>query len=186
MKKDIYKIDKTNFEFETLGIIGIINEEQEFCWAMDLYAKPNKDDEGNTIAPKFSFTQLEQATDYKYNESFRWKEMPAYSEKLDDWIASFYIYDNHFFTADVEVIRKDRENYEVSIEGKVNLNWETAPTTDYRPFKIQTTVPFNGIICEIEDEKKAFEITKNYIDTEGLEWLPREKTSSGQNNWLSY
>lgn len=152
---------------------------------MDLYAKQNKI-EGNTVAPKFSFTQLEQATDYEYNKSFKWKEVSAYNDKIDDWIASFYVYDAHYFIADVEVMIVEREQFEVSIEGRVNLNWETAPTTDYRTFKIQNTIPFNGIICEIDDKEKAFEITKNYLDLEGLKWLPKEETSSGQNNWLSY
>ncbi len=185
MNKDIYKIDSVEFEFETIGIIGIITENEKFCWAMDLYANSNAFQD-NEVAPKFSFTQLEETKDFVFNQSFNWKQISAYNDETDDWIASFYIYDSHYFIADVEIIRKDKENYFVSIIGKVNLNWESAPTQDFRDFEIQKIVPFNGIICEIEDKKKSFEITKKYIDTDGLRWLPKEDTSSGENNWLTY
>lgn len=138
------------------------------------------------MAPKFSFTLLEQASDYKFNESFSWKNTSPYNKETDDWVGSFYIHDAHYFEADVEVLRIDNKNYRVSIKGKVNLNWETAPTQDFRDFTIQKIIPFNGIICETDDEKKAFEITQKFIDTEGMKWLPKEETSSGRNNWLDY
>lgn len=185
MNKDIYTIDSVEFEFETIGIIGVINENEEFCWAMDLYAKPNNFQD-NQVAPKFSFTQLEETKDFVFNNSFKWKEVSAYNDIIDDWIASFYIYDSHFFKADVEISIEDKKNFFVSIKGKVNLNWETAPTTDFRTFEIRKIIPFNGIICELEDKKKAFEIAQKFINTEGLKWLPKEETSSGENNWLTY
>lgn len=185
MNKNIYKIDSTEFEFETIGIIGVVTEDQEFCWAMDLYAKSN-DFQGNNVSPKFSFTQLQQTKDYKYNESFSWKGISAYDNNIDDWIASFYIYDSHYFIADIEIEKIDKENFLVSIKGKVNLNWETAPTKDFRNFKILKIIPFNGIISELDDERIAFKITEKYIDTKGFKWIPKEQTSSGENNWLAY
>jgi len=185
VNEDSYKIDSVEFEFETFGIIGIITEDQEFCWAMDLYAKPNTFEENN-VSPKFSFTQLESAPDFNFNESFRWKGVSAYNDKIDDWVASFYIFDSHYFIADVDLKKIDNRNFLVSIEGKVNLNWETAPTKDFRNFKIQKIIPFNGILSEIDDEKEAFKITAKYLDVEGMKWVPKEETSTGENGWLVY
>jgi len=150
MNKSTFRIDSTEFEFETIGIIGIITEDENFCWAMDLYAKSGEF-QGQTVSPKFSFTLLEEAKHYDHNESYKWKDVSAYNDRIDDWIASFYIYDAHFFTADVEIRKMDNENFFVSIEGKVNLNWETAPTKDFRDFLIKKIIPFNGIICEIDN-----------------------------------
>jgi|GEM_PF-5942609 len=64
--KPLYKIDTTEFPFETKGIIGIITEQGFLCWALDLYAGSNNDSEGNSIAPKFSFTELQESTDFVY------------------------------------------------------------------------------------------------------------------------
>ncbi len=185
MENCVYKIDSTNFTFETIGIIGIITEDNEFCWAMDLYAKPS-DFQGNTVSPKFSFTQLEESKDYEYNNSFRWENVSAYNESLEDWIASFYIFDAHYFIANIEIKIKDKEHFIVAIDGEVNLNWETAPTTNFKKFRIENTIPFNGVLSEIDDKNKAFEIVANFIDIKGLQWLPKEETSSGTNNWLTY
>ncbi len=185
MNTDIYNIDSVEFEFETIGIIGIITEDEEFCWAMDLYAKSNVF-LNNNVAPMFSFTLLNETKEFVFNKSFSWKQVSAYNYEIDDWIASFYIFESHYFIADVEIIKVDKENFFVSIKGKVNLNWETAPTQDFRDFEIQKTVPFNGILCEIEDKKKAFAITKKFIDIKGLNWLPKEETSTEENNWLIY
>lgn len=185
MNESIYKIDSTEFEFETIGIIGMVTEEEEFCWAMDLYAKSN-DFQNINVSPKFSFTQLEQAKNYNYNESFSWKKVTAYNDEIDDWVASFYIYDSHYFVVDIEIKKIDKENFLVSIEGEVNLNWETAPTTDFRKLKIQKITPFNGIISELDSKEKSLEIASKYINTEGLTWLSKENTSSGENNWLTY
>jgi hypothetical protein len=185
INKGIYRIDSTDFAFKTIGIIGIINENEEFCWAMDIYAESNSFQEIN-VSPMFSFTQLGQSKDYVYNKSFRWEKISAYDDILNDWIASFYIYDSHYFIANVEIERIEKKNFHIVIDGKVNLNWETAPTTDFKDFKIEKTIPFNGILLEINDKQKVFEIAKRFIDIEGLKWLPKEETSSGENNWLTH
>lgn len=185
MNENFYLIDSAEFEFETFGIVGVITEDEKFCWALDLYAHENQF-QGNSVSPKFSFTLLEESKDYKFNESFKWKEITAYNYDIEDWIASFYIYDSHDFVANIDIKKLNNENFFVSIEGSVNINWETAPTKHFVNFKISKTAPFNGIICEIENKDKAFEIAGKFLNIEELQWLPKEETSSGENNWLTY
>lgn len=185
MNKSIFFIDGTEFTFESFGIIGVITENQEFCWAMDLYANASSL-EGNQVSPKFSFTQLEQTMNFKRDHSFSWEEVSAYNEEIEDWVGSFYIYDAHYFTAKVSLEKIDRDHFLVHIEGKVNLNWETAPTTNFKSFTIQKTTPFNGILSEIDDEKKSRQICQKYLDQSDLKWLPKEETNSGESNWLVY
>lgn len=185
MKKDLklYKVDTTEFAFETSGIIGIVTEDEQFCWALDLYAKENKLDE-SSVTPKFSFTELGVCTHYTYNSSFTWSNISAYDKAKDDWIGSFYIFDAHYFEADVVLNRKNNEAFIVSVKGKVNLNWETAPSTDFRSFEITNTVPFNGILSEIDDSDKALIISSKFIDISSMKWVPRAKTKSKEHNWI--
>jgi len=185
MSQTIYTIGSTDFEFEIAGIIGIITEDQKFCWAMDLYAK-SRHFQGNPVSPKFSFIQLEPAHDFQHNASFSWKEVPAYNDEIDDWIGSFYIYDSHFFVVDIQVKKVSRESFWVSVTGKVNLNWATEPAEHFEYFTIAHTIPFNGILSEIDDEKKARKITRMYLDPTDLIWVPKEESSSGENHWLRF
>ena len=175
----IYRISKTDFIFETVGIIGIINKNGEFCWAMDLYAQENEF-EGVEVSPKFSFTELEETRNFIKNKEYIWENTSAYSKEKDDWIGSFYIFDAHFFKSKIQLIKKNNESFDVIIKGKVNLNWETAKNTDSKNFHIENNIPFNGILCEIEDKEECLKIAGKFINIEGMKWIDDDE------KWLRY
>lgn len=183
VKSNIYKIDSTEFEFKTTGLVGVINNNKEFCWAIDLYANSGKL-QGHEVSPKFSFTELKESTNYIYNEVFKWKTITPYNDETNNWTGSFYIYDSHYFTANIELIKIDSKNFKVIINGKVNLNTESYPTKNFKPFQIESYIPFNGIICEINNKTEAVKIASRFIDVQNLKWISKEENKSINNNWL--
>lgn len=181
----LYRIDKVDFTIETAGLIGIITEEEKFCWAMDLYAAKNEL-EGNAVTPKFSFTELEETTKFVFDRSFEWEKATAYSEEKDDWIGSFYIFDGHFFEAELSLEKREDRQFIVNVKGRVNLNWETAPTTDFKDFQIVHLMPFGGILSEIDDKEKAIAIASKFLNTQDMKWMPRDEENGQEDNWLIY
>ncbi len=161
--KPKYTIGEVEFGVESLGLIGVITTEIEFCWAIDLYAKEGVIDEIN-VSPKFSFNELEPAPKFKYNKSFTWSSTSAYNEEKGSWKGDFYILDAHYFEVKVELVKLSDNEFEVIVKGKVNLNFETAPTTNFVDFEINQRVLFNGVLIELEDKKVALETASKIID----------------------
>ncbi|MDQ2178081.1 hypothetical protein [Marinifilum sp. D714] len=171
------------FEIETSGLVGIINKEKKFCWAIDVYAKQGQVDK-HSVSPKFSFIELEPSTDFEYDKFFIWDKTTAYNSKTENWKGDFYIFDAHYFEASLKFTKQTKNEFNVEIKGKVNLNPETYPTTNFEEFSINQLIPFNGILVEIDDKECAFEIAKNVLDISEMKWIKKDQDKQMNDNWI--
>lgn len=177
-----FNINGTSFVIETKGVIGYISEDEKLKWAMDIYGAEGKYD-GETIHPKFSFTQLAPTQNFKFNEQFIWEKTSAYDKELDDWVGDFLIFDGQYFECSVDLKRINVHSFEVEIKGRVNTNWETAPEQVFVDFEIATDLPFNGIMCEIDSKEKCEKIAGEYLSLDQLDWHSLTD-NDWQNSWI--
>ena len=182
MQDSKYIIDGHSFEVETKGIIGLITEDAKFKWAMDIYAAEGEYD-GQRTNPKFSFAQLAATENFKFDQEFIWEKATAYDNEIDDWVGDFLIFDAQYFECRVQMKRVGAQAFLVSIKGKVNMNWETAPEQHFVDFEIIQTLPFNGILCEIDDAPKTKELAEKYLSFENLEWNSESDHEDWSNSW---
>lgn len=179
----LYIINGSHFEIETSGIVGIINSELKFCWAIDLYAKEGNI-ENHIVTPKFSFTELEPAQDFVFDKSFIWNKTTAYNTETDNWKGDFYIFDAHYFEVRVEFIKLSKTEFQVIVDGYVNQNPETYSSVNFVPFKIKQNIPFNGILVEIDNREKAYSIARKYLEVSEMNWFEKNENKQIYNNWI--
>jgi len=182
MQDSKYIINGHSFEVETKGIIGLVTEEGEFKWAMDIYAAEGEYD-GQRINPKFSFTQLAATENFKFDKEFIWEKATAYDKEIDDWVGDFLIFDASYFECSLQIKRVGGQEFYIAMKGKVNMAWETAPEQHFVDFEIVQTVPFNGILCEIDDAEKTKEVVGKYLSIENLTWNSIRDNTDWSNSW---
>lgn len=179
----MYKINNSNFEIDNATVAAVVTNDRKFKWAIDLYAIESEF-EKEKVAPKFSFIDLEEADEFKFNESFNWKSASAYDKIEERWIGDFYIFDAHYFECEVNMIRLSEIEFMLTVKGKVNLNPQTYPTTWFVPFEIKQKANFNGVISELEDEKESRIIASKFIATDNLIWKDKLIEENLSENWL--
>ncbi len=84
----------------------------------------------------------------------------------------------------MKIIRLSNVEFDINIQGTVNLNPETYPTKSLVPFKIKQTAKFNGVVSELEDEKESRNIASQFINVDNLIWKDKLIDNSLSDNWL--
>ena len=63
------------------------------------------------------------------------------------------------------------------------MTWESRPEQHFVDFEIVQTLPFNGILCEIDDAPKTKEVSEKYLSFENLEWNSIKDHEDWSNSW---
>jgi|NorSeaMetagenome_1021524.scaffolds.fasta_scaffold26336_3 hypothetical protein len=181
--KPQFKIENSNFSINTNALIGVINHIGEFCWAMDIYTNEGNF-QANNCAPKFSFTDLEPAQQFKKDKEFIWQNTSAYNKTTESWVGSLYVFDSQFFKCSINLKKLSSSEFTTKINGEVNINWENEEGENFVPFSISTQLKFNGILSEIDNKEEALKIASNYLETKDLVWKPKNIDEGKYDNWL--
>ncbi|MCG8529928.1 MAG: hypothetical protein MI749_04610 [Desulfovibrionales bacterium] len=168
----MFKIDGHEYQIETTGVVGILDDEDGLFWAIDIYGKGQFIDEDNYIEPKLSFIKLPHAesTDRSLAQ-IHFKNAEAYDENIDDWIGDFYIYDAHFFKSEITLTRVSKSNFHISWKGEVDISYETSTNPQFIPFEIDLEIPFYGILCRYTDENDSKELLQDICDVSEFVWI---------------
>ncbi len=172
----MYKIQNDEFELDSSGIVGILDDEEELFWAIDVYGKGRFIGEDNFIEPKLSFTRLPHphGTDRSLNK-IHFPIAEAYDKVIDDWIGDFYIYDGHFFRSEISLTRLSISKFNIHWKGEVDISYETLPGgEEFIPFEINLDIPFNGILCAYTNEKESRELLEDICDVSEFYWIGEE------------
>ena len=170
----MYRIQDEEFEFDSGGIAGRLDEQRGLLWAIDVYAKRKETKAFGWVQPQLSFTQLPHPPGADYSlKQLHFPEARAYDEVAGIWIGDFYIFDGHFFRSGVRLERTSPSQFHIHWKGEVNITPEAFPGEAFVPFEIALEIPFHGILCESTDEKTSRRLLERVCDVSSLTWIER-------------
>lgn len=169
----MFRIGSEEFEVAESGIVAVADvEENEFFWAIDLYAQKKDTKTLGLVSPKLSFTELPNPENAdRWLRQLDWKEANGYDDELGDWIGDFFIYDAHDFESRLSWKRTSYDKFMVEWSGVV----DTAPQIPGQElkrlleFSIAQEVPFVGIFSRTLDKDAASTFIGKFIDLESFE-----------------
>jgi len=166
----LFQIKDALFEIEQAAVVGILNKDGSFAWAMDVETKRIQSPLLGVAGPKISITTIPHPKGVNRDLSrVEWRNVRAYYD--DNWHGDFYVYDaEEYYECEISLARASWNFYALKWSGLCDVNWNEEYGKRV-PFKIETTAAFNGILCNIDNEEKARDALANRCNDHMFAWI---------------